>query len=232
MAILITYPQKKIAPVWQQRLAAIAPVIYYPFRELTFKPLTKTAQHTLQQADYVVLTSAYAAACLVEHYAQLVQQAQLIVLSTKLAQQVAGCGQSILVAPQPHQQALVTYLEALRQPQQKVVALVGNLTKLKVRASWNLLPIYQNQWSATAAQQAQTDLAPLQFDRVLVTSPSNFTRFWQIHPHEPAPRFVALGATTAQVLRQQGLAVQVPSPQEHLLAAALALLAAPEFADD
>lgn len=230
MAILITYPQAKVAENWQQRLATIAPVIYYPFRRLTFRPLTLAQQQDLQQADYVVLTSAFAATSLVTHYADLVKTAKLVVLSDKIARLVASCGQMILVAPEPHQQALIGYLKQLRQPQEKVVALVGNLTKLTAQAGWTLLPLYQNQWTTTDAARAQTKFAQLPISRALVTSPSNFTRFWQIYQQATRPKFVALGETTAKVVRQYDLTVKVPTPQPQLLNAALALLAAPEFA--
>lgn len=230
MAILITYPQAKIAEKWQQRLAKIAPVIYYPLRKLTFCPLSPAQQHELQRADYVVLTSAFAAKSLVAHYAELVQTTTLVVLSDKIAQLVAGCGQRILVAPEPHQQALIDYLKLLRQPQEQVVALVGNLTKLTVQEGWTLIPLYRNQWTAADVACAQAKLAQLPISRALVTSPSNFNRFWQIYQQTTIPKFVALGETTAKVVRQNGLTVQVPAPQPQLLNAALAILAAPEFA--
>ncbi|MFD0897118.1 uroporphyrinogen-III synthase [Loigolactobacillus binensis] len=228
MAILITYPQAKIPLIWQQRLAAQLPVIYYPFRELIFCPLTGQAQMALRQADYVVLTSGYAAACLVAHYAELVRQATLVVLSAKIGQQVNGCGKAVLIAPQPQQQALIAYLAQIRRPQQRVIALVGNLTRLSGGVNWKLLPIYRNQWSTTAAAEAQTKLAGLSIQQALITSPSNFCRFWQVYRQPQLPHFVALGTTTAQVIRQQGLVVQVPppqpQPQPHLLTAALTLL--------
>jgi uroporphyrinogen-III synthase len=223
MAYLLTYPQANVPVALQQQLAPFQPV-YYPLRQLTPRPLTTTEQQLIQTSDWLVLTSPFGIQCYLQQFRQLNPQAALAVLSPKMAQQLrqAGVTTPIMVAAIAKQHQLFQQLKQ-QVPTQKVCWLQGNHHVAQtLLPAWRQVVIYTNQWPERAQQQARLAFKPLQFQRVLVTSPLNLRRLLVLKQSLPQTfhhsTYYTLGPSTAKLGRQAGLTMVQPPVQQNVLA--------------
>lgn len=215
---LITYPQKRMSESLKEKLADVSDPLYCPLRLLQPVTLTVTEIHTIQEADYFVITSQFALSIYLKKLITFNRSAGLIVLSKKMAQRVRAIGkQAVIVAPEENQRSLVPILKSLTG---YIIVLSGNLT-----LSGNSLPktvetvrIYENKWDFAMQETVAKKLANKRINRVLVTSPSGYQRLKEVEKLQQTsfiqPTYYVLGEQTAGIIYKDHK--RVIKPDRHI----------------
>lgn len=212
MTVLITYPRHRIPRDLQDRLdLATAPIppLYLPLRRLQAVPLSSQDRDRIARSDYLIVTSNFALATLIDHILPSLDSAwrgTLIALSRKMetAAHTAGL-RHVLVPGEENRHGLrrlLTTLMPTLPPDAVVTELCGNLhvpdshePASHGSSHESVIPairIYENAWEPDDEQRAIDTIqctlktagpatgAAVRIDHILVTSPSAYQRLQDI----------------------------------------------------
>lgn len=238
VAFLITYPKEKVEPEMQAQLARITVPLYLPLRKLVATQLTTAEIAQIRSATGLVVTSQFALQVYLSQDWHHVTQPKFFVLSQKMAAclQVKGFTQ-VTYPAEENQVSLAQLLASL--PAQQLLWLTGNQhvehNQLATLPYLTQLTCYQNSWSQAQEDQVVSQLKGYQITRILVTSPSSYTRLQSIEtrlaPQFSSVTYYTLGNSTFTLINKIEKSVIKPVNKRHVLRQMLQKMCRDEVAD-
>lgn len=227
MTILITYPKHKVSIYWRRKLEQVADVVYFPFRVLKPRPLTTTEQERITHATDLAITSPFGAQVFSDHLAALNPSARVHVLSQKLKKQLEenGVTNTVTVAPEENRRSLAAELAEI-VPSHLCWLVGDHAQKYYQDYPGGLVVTYENTWDKAHEWKAMKLFLKKRITAVLVTSPSNFDRLYQVMTQVDSSdyrqlHYYVLGRGTGEYLAKKGLTVIYPGSKQQVLDHAL-----------
>lgn len=224
VAFLITYPKEKVEPELQAQLASVTMPMYLPLRQLVATRLMPAEVAKIRTATGIVITSQFALHVYLNRDWHHATKPEFFVLSQKMATQLQAKGVAQVSYPVEENQASLAQLLASR-PKQQLLWLTGNRhvkhNQLSALPHLTQLACYQNTWSQTQEDQVVSQLKGHQITRILVTSPSSYTRLQAIEtrlaPQFSAVTYYTLGNSTFTLISGNEKHVVKPVSNRHVL---------------
>jgi uroporphyrinogen-III synthase len=238
VAFLITYPKEKVEPELQSQLAKITVPLYLPLRELVATQLTSTEVSQIRSATGIVITSQFALQVYLSRDWHATTQPEFFVLSQKMAAKLQAKGFTQVTYPVEENQASLAQLLA-SLPAQQLLWLTGNRhikhNQLAVLPHLTQLTCYKNSWSQTQEDQVVSQLKGHQITRILVTSPSSYTRLQSIEARLASQfssvTYYTLGHSTFKLISKAEKRVIQPLNKQYVLRQMLQKMCHDEVAD-
>ncbi|GGI62578.1 uroporphyrinogen-III synthase [Limosilactobacillus caviae] len=226
MAILITYPKRKIPVYWRMRLEQMTDVIYFPFRVLEPVKLRKEDQNRVRTSKALVITSLFGAKTFINELKSLNTSAPIYVLSEKIAKLLENkVANPITISPVENRASLATVLKA--DAVKDTCWLIGDKA-LKYYGDFagEKVVIYRNTWDKLHESKGLKIFLKQKITMALVTSASNFDRMYEVMTKVDSNEYkrisyFTLGRSTGEYLRRKGLDVTVPETKTGVLEQAL-----------
>lgn len=223
MAILITYPKKKVPIYWRIKLEQKDDVIYFPFRVLKPAQLSAADEQSLKASQNLAITSLFGAQTFCDHFKDLNQEATIYCLSNKIKHVLAESVSNPLKVASSGENREALLDELKKQGVSDVCWLIGDKAeKYYHDFIGKKIIIYRNTWDQTHAGKALKIFMKQHITSALVTSSSNFDRMYEAMTMVDSSdyrkiNYYVLGKKTGEYLRQKGLKVIIPETKKNVL---------------
>ncbi|MBB1079441.1 uroporphyrinogen-III synthase [Limosilactobacillus sp. STM2_1] len=222
MAILITYPKRKVPVYWRRRLEQLTDVIYFPFRVLTPVDLLEEEKRRIIASKALVITSLYGAQTFIDGLNSLNTSAPIYVLSKKIARLLESkVTNQVVISPAENRETLLATLQENKT--QKICWLIGDKAqKYYEDFIGKKIVIYRNTWDQLHENKGLKIFLKRKITMALVTSASNFDRMYEIMTKVDSNEYkrisyFTLGKSTGDYLKSKGLMVTVPEKKSEVL---------------
>ncbi|KZL37036.1 uroporphyrinogen-III synthase [Secundilactobacillus collinoides] len=238
MAFLITYPKEKVAPKLQAQLARLTTTLYIPLRELVATQLSPAEVNQVQTAAGIVITSQFALHVFLSRNWHFATPPDCFVISQKMASRLQANGYHQVAYPAAENQASLAQL-LTATTSEEVVWLTGNRhvkhNQLATVANLNQITLYKNSWSQEQENQVVAQLKDVKITRVLVTSPSSYSRLQTIETRLSSQfssvAYYTLGHSTFALINDDHKSVAQPVNKRDVLTQMLRKMCADEMAN-
>ncbi|KRL76103.1 uroporphyrinogen-III synthase [Secundilactobacillus paracollinoides] len=238
MAFLITYPKEKVSTEFQRALATVTTPLYMSLRELVASQLTPSEVAQIAQAENIVITSPFALQLYLGQYWQDQRQPHYYVLSQRMADQLRRRGATQVHQSQSENQASLAQL-VQHSTNAPVLWLTGNRhvkqNRLSALVNVHQMICYKNTWSQQKENEIVAALQGQTINRVLVTSPSSYTRLRVIESRLSkvfsSVTYYTLGDSTFTEINKFSHDVVKPVNRQHVLGQMLMKMCNDERAD-
>ena len=177
MNILITYAESKVSTELRNRLADVGRPFFIPFNKLVMQDISESDNQVIDSSKYLLVTSNFVANMIKNGYININRDSIVIALKAKIATTIhQAISNQIVVANDANEMKVIDGLRA-DDLLKATLFLRGNRSliddsQLKIHQ----LIVYRNEWNQKNQLAVMKQLGTRNYQKVLVTSPSNFRR--------------------------------------------------------